>query len=58
MSSHEDNIKKEFEAAEGIIDTNAEAKTNADGNITQLGKVDMSRNSGITSVDDPEIQSR
>ena len=28
MSSHEDNIKKEFEAAEGIVDTAAEVKTN------------------------------
>ena len=36
MSSHEDNIKKEFEAAEGIVDTNAEVKTNQDGKITQL----------------------
>ena len=56
MSSHEDNIKKEFEAAEGIIDTTAEVKTNADGKITELGKVDTSRGSGVTSIDDPEIQ--
>lgn len=56
MSSHEDNIKKEFEAAEGIIDTKAEVKTNADGKITELGKVDTSRGSGVTSIDDPEIQ--
>jgi len=56
MSSHEDNIKKEFEAAEGIVDTNAEVKTNQDGKITQLGTVDTSRGSGVTSIDDPEIQ--
>ena len=56
MSSHEDNIKKEFEAAEGIIDTKAEVKANADGKITELGKVDTSRGSGVTSIDDPEIQ--
>jgi len=56
MSSHEDNIKKEFEAAEGIVDTNAEVKTNQDCKITQLGTVDTSRGSGVTSIDDPEIQ--
>jgi len=56
MSSHEDNIKKEFEAAEGIVDTNAEVKANQDGKITQLGTVDTSRGSGVTSIDDPEIQ--
>lgn len=56
MSSHEDNIKKEFEAAEGIVDTKAEVKTNEEGKITELGKVDTTRGSGITSVDDPEIQ--
>ena len=56
MSSHEDNIKKEFEAEEGIVDTNAEVKTNQDGKITQLGTVDTSRGSGVTSIDDPEIQ--
>ena len=56
MSSHEDNIKKEFEAAEGIVDTKAEVKTNEDGKITELGKVDTSRGSGVTSIDDPEIQ--
>lgn len=56
MSSHEDNIKKEFEAAEGIVDTTAEVKTNEEGKITGLGKVDTTRGSGITSVDDPEIQ--
>ena len=56
MSSHEDNVKKEFEAAEGIVDTAAEVKTNDEGKITELGKVDTTRGSGITSVDDPEIQ--
>ncbi len=56
MSSHEDNIKKEFEAAEGIIDTKAEVKTNTDGKITELGKVNTNKGSGITSVDDPEIK--
>jgi len=56
MSSHEDNIKKEFEAAEGIVDTTAEVKTNDEGKVTELGKVDTTRGSGITSIDDPEIQ--
>lgn len=56
MSSHEDNIKKEFEAAEGIQDTEATVKTNEDGVVTELGKVDTTRGSGVTSVDDPEIQ--
>jgi len=56
MSSHEDNVKKEFEAAEGIVDTKAEVKTNEEGKITELGKIDTTRGSGITSVDDPEIQ--
>lgn len=56
MSSHEDNIKKEFEAAEGIQDTEATVKTNEDGVVTELGKVDTTRGSGITSPDDPEIQ--
>ncbi len=56
MSSHEDNIKKEFAEAEGIVDTTAEVKTNDEGKVTELGKVDTTRGSGITSIDDPEIQ--
>lgn len=56
MSSHEDNIKKEFEAAEGIQDTTATVTTNDDGTVKELGKVDTTRGSGITSPDDPEIQ--
>ena len=53
---HEENIKKEFEAAEGIQETEAEVVTNEDGKITNLGKVDPTKGRGITSPDDPEIR--
>lgn len=56
MSSHEDNIKKEFEAAEGIQDTEATVKTNEDGTVKNLGKVDPTKGMGMTSPDDPEIK--
>jgi hypothetical protein len=51
MSNYEEDIKKEFLEAEGnIVSNEAEEK------VTSLGKVDMSRGSGITSPDDPEIK--
>jgi hypothetical protein len=56
MSKHEENIKKEFEAAEGIEDTKAEVVKNEDGKISNLGKVDPTKGRGITSPDDPEIK--
>lgn len=49
MSNYEDDIKKEFQEAEGVVTESAEK-------ITSLGKVDMTRGSGITSPDDPEIR--
>jgi len=55
MSSHEDNIKKEFEAAESIQDT-AAVVTDESGTIKELGKVDTTRGSGVVSPDDPEIK--
>jgi hypothetical protein len=51
MSNYEDDVKKEFESIEGIA--NVETK---EEKITSLGKVDMTRGSGITSPDDPEIK--
>jgi hypothetical protein len=48
---HEENIKKEFEAAEGIQDTEAVQEK-----VTDLGKVDTSRQTNTTSPDDPEIK--
>jgi hypothetical protein len=53
---HNENIQKEFAESEGIVDTPSEVKTNKEGKITDLGTVDTSRGSGVTSVDDPEIQ--
>ena len=52
MSNHEENIKKEFEAAEGI----QPATVVNDGKITNLGKVDPTKGMGLTSPDDPEIR--
>jgi hypothetical protein len=49
MSNYEEDIKKEFQEAEGVVTESAEK-------ITSLGKVDMTRGSGITSPDDPEIR--
>ena len=55
---HEDNIKKEFAVAEGntveVIETQA---TETPTSITKdLGKVDVSRQLGKVTADDPEIQ--
>ena len=51
MSNYEEDIKKEFEAAEGIITPEV-----TEEKVTDLGRVDMTRGSGITSPDDPEIK--
>jgi hypothetical protein len=51
MNNHEENIKKEFEAAEG-----KPSEVNNEGTITSLGKVDVARGLGITNPDDDEIK--
>jgi hypothetical protein len=51
MSNYEEDIKKEFQEAEGIVTPEI-----IDERVTNLGKVDMTRGSGITSPDDPEIK--
>ena len=51
---HEENIKKEFAAAEGIQDTDAVETPNEV--VKDLGKVDTSRQLKSTSPDDPEIK--
>lgn len=51
MSNYEEDIKKEFEAAEGIVTPEV-----TEERITSLGKVDMTRGSGVISPDDPEIK--
>lgn len=56
MSTHEDNIKKEFEEAEGITPEVQTTKVNQEGTVTELGKVDVTRGLGIISPDDPEIR--
>lgn len=54
MNSHEENIKKEFENAEGI---NQEPETvQPEARVTNLGKVEVNKGLGRTSPDDPEIQ--
>ena len=50
---HEENIKKEFAAAEGIA---VEATETPKEVVTELGKVDVSRQMDHTSPDDPEIK--
>ena len=50
---HEENIKKEFAAAEGIAVEATEAPKQV---VTELGKVDVSRQMDHTSPDDPEIK--
>ena len=50
---HEENIKKEFAAAEGIA---VEATETPKQVVTELGKVDVSRQMDHTSPDDPEIK--
>lgn len=51
---HEDNIKKEFEKAEGI--EKVQDTTATQEKVTDLGKVDTSRQLKTTSPDDPEIK--
>ena len=53
MSEHEDNIKKEFEAAEGI---SVEATETPNNVVQELGKVDVARQMGKITSDDPEIK--
>ena len=53
MSEHEDNIKKEFEAAEGV---SVKATETPNKVVQELGKVDVSRQMDHTSPDDPEIK--
>ena len=52
MSNHEDNIKKEFEEAEGLYQT-VQAE---DGKITSLGKADPKKVLNVTTVDDIEVK--
>ena len=52
-NEHEENIKKEFAAAEGIA---VEATETPKEVVTELGKVDVSRQMDHTSPDDPEIK--
>jgi hypothetical protein len=52
MSNHEDNIKKEFEEAEGLYET-VQAE---DGKITSLGKTDPKRTLNVTTADDIEVK--
>lgn len=51
MSNYEEDIKKEFKEAEGIVTPEVNEEK-----VTNLGRVDMTRGSGITSPDDPEIK--
>ena len=51
---HEENIKKEFEAAEGVKDTTAVETPNEV--VKDLGKVDTSRQLKTVKPDDPEIR--
>ena len=51
---HEDNIKKEFEKAEGI--ENVQDTEATQEKVTDLGKVDTSRQLKTTKADDPEIR--
>lgn len=48
-NNYEEDVNKEFLEAEGQVAPNEEK-------ITSLGKVDMTRGSGIVSPDDPEIK--
>ena len=51
---HEENIKKEFKATEGVQDTEAvETPTEV---VKDLGKVDTSRQLNTVTPDDPEIK--
>ena len=51
---HEDNIKKEFEKSEGI--ENVQDTEATQEKVTDLGKVDTSRQLKTTKADDPEIR--
>lgn len=51
MSTYEEDIKKEFESSEEIVTSQT-----TEEKVTNLGRVDMTRGSGITSPDDPEIK--
>ena len=53
MSEHEDNIKKEFAAAEGI---SVEATETPNKVVKDLGTVDVARQMGKITSDDPEIK--
>ena len=50
---HEENIKKEFAAAEGIA---VEATETPNEIVTELGKVDVNRQMDKVTADDPEIK--
>jgi hypothetical protein len=52
-NEHEENIKKEFAAAEGIT---VEATETPKEVVKELGKVDVTRQMDHTSPDDPEIK--
>lgn len=52
MSNHEDNIKKEFEEAEGLY----EASKTEEGKVTSLGKADPKRTLNLTTADDAEVK--
>lgn len=51
MDNYENDVQKDFLEAEGVSETN-----NTEEKVTSLGKVDMTKGSGITSPDDPEIK--
>ncbi len=50
---HEENIKKEFAAAEGIT---VEATETPKEIVKELGKVDVRRHMDNTTPDDPDIK--
>lgn len=52
MSNHEDNIRREFEEAEGLYET-TQAE---DGKITSLGKTDPKKVLNVTTADDVEVK--
>jgi len=52
MNNHEDNIKREFEEAEGLYET-VQAES---GKITSLGKTDPKRTLNLTTSDDEEVK--
>jgi hypothetical protein len=52
MNNHEDNIKREFEEAEGLYET---VQTES-GKVTSLGKTDPKRTLNLTTADDEEVK--